>query len=875
MATAPQTYSSPNVSLQASAARQTAWLLWWAAGMLALFLAWLWKKHEGDAQLWLTLGGVVALAAVALAVWNTLTGFRRDPRADHDADSLQAQARSTRLAVLVGSLVLLGLAAWIGLRVGGDGPSMVRWGNFGEASSLALFALLGVAWGFSLGTSATAETPSSSAIPTLLGLPLGMASVVFLALGLGLAVTFLVLTFGMRVGQDYFPELLFLFFTGLLLLASGAFLFLNNNQTLDPFQLRVFTLILGGIFGFLVFVYSLGRSYAWSNSLFASTASWSGENGYRVWICVYTQLIGLGLMFASLLLAKADIRNSTTLRRTLFGYTMALEGLLLVEILLIVNIVVYVLYPYNFDWSAERGLHTLSPSTKNLVAGLKEPTTFVMLMSSSQPMYNETRDVLENMQAVSSKVNLLQVSPDSNRDDYGKYVNLFPQITSAKSVDIRSEFFAGRGVLVVYGAMPQDPKHRVPYAFIPADKLFEQQGMERGAKDAKPKILFKGESEIQRELSFLVGGQQKRRLYFLQGHEELDIANMENRRDRLLVKYDVAQMGAGRLVERLRSDNFEVKGLSFAIVETGDKKDDIVVAPTNSEKRREIPADAYALVIAGSFSPLEPEAIEAIERYLERGGRLLATFDLFTDADGKGLRTTGLEATLKKFNVEIGNEFLLRFLPLNVRGEDRSDIIVASHPENKTKLAMEFANRPMIFHTARVVKPGANPGKFKAQTLFAAIPNYRGNFMYPETNVDAVRDGSAPWKFQSDTIENETSKLEFLDRLKKVPKDGIPMAVTVSEEDKPRMVILGDTEFLTNGSMTGGGRDENYAIFFSALNWMSDRGDADVIGPKPKETGVYALKRDVDAWPMIFMPAILMAVLILGTGLSIWIIRRR
>src|SRR5205085_6825136 len=65
-----------------------------------------------------------------------------------------------------------------------------------------------------------------------------------------------------------------------------------------------------------------------------------------------------------------------------------------------------------------------------------------------------------------------------------------------------------------------------------------------------------------------------------------------------------------------------------------------------------------------------------------------------------------------------------------------------------------------------------------------------------------------------------------------------PIAVAVSEGEKPRMVIFGDTEFISNAGLLMDRFDNNYAMFVSAIEWMAER---EFVGPQPKVSATYAM----------------------------------
>jgi ABC-type uncharacterized transport system involved in gliding motility auxiliary subunit len=54
-----------------------------------------------------------------------------------------------------------------------------------------------------------------------------------------------------------------------------------------------------------------------------------------------------------------------------------------------------------------------------------------------------------------------------------------------------------------------------------------------------------------------------------------------------------------------------------------------------------------------------------------------------------------------------------------------------------------------------------------------------------------------------------------------------------------RMVVFGDSDFVSNGNMVGGNAD----LFMNALNWLLDREELMAIAPKPIEEVKLSLSR--------------------------------
>ena len=166
-----------------------------------------------------------------------------------------------------------------------------------------------------------------------------------------------------------------------------------------------------------------------------------------------------------------------------------------------------------------------------------------------------------------------------------------------------------------------------------------------------------------RELNFLLHGKEKRKIYFLQGDDELDVAMMEPMR-RLDPRHDLSLFGAGLLADKLKKDNYEIQAMTFSkqyAAERKKGKDEVLfVGPADADKNSAVPKDAYAVVVLGATNTIPPEGINALEKYMDGGGRMLVLFDMVLTKDLKSMKFSGLEGFVKKYGIESTDEFALR-----------------------------------------------------------------------------------------------------------------------------------------------------------------------------------------------------------------------
>jgi hypothetical protein len=119
----------------------------------------------------------------------------------------------------------------------------------------------------------------------------------------------------------------------------------------------------------------------------------------------------------------------------------------------------------------------------------------------------------------------------------------------------------GRGVLLVYHP---ELGEKAPNAFIPARDLGEtKRGGDPRDPDAKRKEIFKGEDAIMTQLRLLAERQgEKPKVYFTQGNREFNLKDSIRREDiRDVVLGDADRLGAGLLLDRLKKENYDVRGL--------------------------------------------------------------------------------------------------------------------------------------------------------------------------------------------------------------------------------------------------------------------------------------------------------------------------
>lgn len=310
--------------------------------------------------------------------------------------------------------------------------------------------------------------------------------------------------------------------------------------------------------------------------------------------------------------------------------------------------------------------------------------------------------------------------------------------------------------------------------------------MERGKKE--PTIsAFKGEQAISSAIYGLMQGDTPK-VYFLVGHSEKRISEFD------------PMVGYSRIGTAVLRDNLDVQELMLS----GEKA---------------IPEDAAALVIAGPEKMMSSVEVEMIEDYLNRSGRVLVMLD--------ALKETGLEPMLNRWGVALRDDIVVD--PENtLRGSDVHIRRYNTHP-----ISMEM-NSIVQFILPRSVMAKVDDSESTSEDHPTAVPLFfiseKG---WSETQVD---EPTAKYDEGTGDIMN-------------TPENPISLGVAVERgasetlldvQIRPsRMVVFGDSDFVSNGSMVGGNED----LFMSSLNWLLEREELMAIAPKPIEEVKLSLSR--------------------------------
>lgn len=640
---------------------------------------------------------------------------------------------------------------------------------------------------------------------------------------------------------------------------------------------RLVVLAVGGLIGLATtLVLGLGLTVKWWDTISGGWDAWRGDNGTRVWWTLLAFVGGLALMFISLQLARADERANPLLRRLLYGFNAVLSALLLLAVLVFLNVLTYVpwqdfgkssyavLRPLKYlaivntqhDWS-RASIYSLSDKSENILREIDKPVKIYAVISTDDQFYHPVRALLDNVRAVNNQIEVEYLAPALNQKRVGELASQYK--------------FNEEGLLVVVGSGSKTESQLVKRL-----DLIEASSAGRGRQSN-----FNGEIALISVINHLAHeGQTKPVLYFTQGNGELSIFDQRGGFDTR------TRDGAGLLAERLESRGFyKVKGLQFS-QEAKEKPD----PASNRVVSNRVPEDAAAVVALGPRRPLPEFALKALRDYMglddpkqEKRGRLMLMLGFAPDQQGEGFAQTGLERLAAEFNVQVGKDVILR-MPRSGEPEDAAAVVLVTPPEgpamgDPNPVSEAFKGQGFVMLLPLTVqsmpgRPGA--GRYTADVLLEAPDNQR---IWTATSMDEL---ALP------RIRRMVSTGEADKRASPRP---LPVAVAVSEADsmmpmddvhaglrrrgsQPRAVVMGNAIIFTN-QPRGNSPERPYDLFNSSLAWL--RGRPADIGIDPKRSDVFEWgdPKKINVTRMIFLPGIVAAIMIVGLGAGVWIVRRR
>jgi ABC-type uncharacterized transport system involved in gliding motility auxiliary subunit len=236
-----------------------------------------------------------------------------------------------------------------------------------------------------------------------------------------------------------------------------------------------------------------------------------------------------------------------------------------------------------------------------------------------------------------------------------------------------------------------------------------------------------------------------------------------------------------------------------------------------------VPDDAAVVVLPGPRTDLFKPELDALDAYLDRGGKLFVMANPF--------QSSGLTPWLARYGFVLEDDLVIEQSPLGqIFGIGPEVPIVQQYESHPITRDMRGLNT--LFPLTRSLRAGPPGGKYHVQTLAMTSPQSWGE-----------RDKAA------------------LDRGQAQPGPGDPrgpLAVAaVGTADKARIVVFGTATLASNQFL---GIQGNRDLFLNTVSWLAEQEDLISIRPKDtKQTPVMLTSQQhqfVFLVPVVLLPAV-------------------
>ena len=485
-------------------------------------------------------------------------------------------------------------------------------------------------------------------------------------------------------------------------------------------------------------------------------------------------LLALGGLFLLLFTVGAfnQIKVALLGRRGRYGTNTTVMIVAFALIAVLVNFVGYRNHK-RFDVTAA-GQFTLSRQTLKILEGLKQPVTatgfFAPSNQETYPLKGVADDLLSEYAFRSAKFTYDFVDPDAK-----------PAV--ARQYEIKE-----------YGTI-----------------VFESGGR-------RQQLSYSNINEQGFTTAILqVTGTVQKKVYFLSGHGERDIANFAED------GYSYAKVG-------LEGDNYQVELLNLAVTP-------------------EVPSDCAVLVIAGPQKPLLEQELLPIEEYFRRGGKGLILVDTKPAPELEGILAKWGIALGKGALVDAGSPALRDIgAPLIPRGQYYPTVIT------------QYTDAT-FFPESTSVNSLLTEEQAEEETIFVIPLASTSENSWLETELTP---GQTP---QFDEGKDVKGPLPLAAMVIAIA----PLGEEPQQEEKNTLlVVFGDSDFASNRFFYSLGNSD---MFLNSVNWLAE--EEELISIRPKSSPYRMLVVSQRVWQWIYLSSIgllPLAVAVLG-GISWW--RRR
>ena len=439
--------------------------------------------------------------------------------------------------------------------------------------------------------------------------------------------------------------------------------------------------------------------------------------------------------------------------------------------------------PVEWDLTKDK-IYTLSDQTQKVMQGLRQPVKVYGFLRNTEPYYAAIKETFERYQALSEEFSFQMVDPIIDAQ-------------LAQKFGIQAE---GARVVIESGERSVQ------------------------VKEVSEETLTNAVVEVTNRVA--------KKIHYLVGHGELNIDNATE------------ALGAKAFRDAVSAEGHELVPLNLSQVESNETQKKVDFSAPNATTFR-LPPDVKVLVIAGAQRPLLAPELQAIEDFLDRGGRLLALLDPMVNI--------GLDSIFRSWGIIVDDTVIVDTNPMGqMMGLGAVTPLIVPVPETQHPITEGLGLT--VFHTTRTVR--VNEDAPRGLEVVALL-----------------RGGESAWgeaKIEDDTAEQTDDDIyeTTVAVLSEKPQKN-PSLELIS--DATRLLVLGDSDVATNQHLT---IQSNTDFLMNGLNFLLEDEALLTIRPKNRQSGLLTLTQK-DFGRIQFFSLDVLPVLLIALGLGIVTLRRQ
>jgi ABC-type uncharacterized transport system involved in gliding motility auxiliary subunit len=358
-------------------------------------------------------------------------------------------------------------------------------------------------------------------------------------------------------------------------------------------------------------------------------------------------------------------------------------------------------------------------------------------------------------------------------------------------------------------------------------------------KDRTERVTNLAEQDITNALIKAVTG-AARKVYFTQGHGEKDPTSSD-------------RQGYQTVSQLLTRDNYAVERLVLA-------------------QQADVPADATVVIVAGPRTDFLRNEIEALTRYVARGGKVLLLVDPAEGPEAQPL--PALTGFLKEWAINVGDDVVLDASGIGqMVGAGPEMPVAAKYPAHAITDRFEVMTAYPLARSITTVEGGSN-GRFAQPLVETSAQSWAEANLKSLTSGERVAFNAEEGDRQGPITLGAAVSAPATDATAKPaepPKEG-DGAKPAEPEQKPesRIVAIGDSDFAANGYV---GFQGNRDFFTNAVNWLAQQENLIAIRAREPEDRRLSLtaaqQRSIMLLSVFGVPG-----LVLAAGVYAWWRRR-